>query len=60
MKSVHCSLDGSLFCVPVEFICIRWGGGALPGKTHVVLSGCSIEFSGDYITDDFGNLVKVS
>jgi hypothetical protein len=47
----------------MEFAWFRWGGGALPGLTHVfsntrwndLLGSISIQC----VVDDFGNLVEV-
>ncbi|MES2251105.1 MAG: hypothetical protein V4645_27780 [Pseudomonadota bacterium] len=44
----------------VEVCCLRWGGGAAPGKTHVFAIDDSNFFgSAQCVVDDFGNLVAV-
>jgi hypothetical protein len=52
---------GAITCGLVEVACIRWGGGAKPGKTHVFAMGDLGFFEGHQcVVDDFGDLVAVA
>lgn len=55
---------GNIQTHEVTVVCIRWGGGADVGKTHVFVSsagGCQLgRVSMQCVTDDFGDLVEVA
>lgn len=61
MSRVTHMSNGNGAVLPLELIWFRWGGGAMPGKTHVFTGGpyTWMSISKQCVVDDFGTLVPV-